>query len=134
MVAVSLIVLLLILLLTIAMVAGGGESVMVDLFGADLTTSGAGVYVIGLVAGVAVVVAFWLLRIGLRKGWRQHRRIKDLERRADRSENGEPAPSETPREHDPDGTETGRTETGRTDADRTETSRTDADRTDGERA
>ena len=118
MVAVSLIVLLLILLLTVAMAAGGGESVTVDVFGADLTTSGAGIYVIGLVAGATTMVALWLLRIGLRKGWRQHQRIKDLERRAEGSDKAEPTPTELPADSrsdavpdtDPDRAQTGRTE------------------------
>ncbi|WP_298329789.1 hypothetical protein [Haloactinopolyspora sp.] len=117
MVAVSLIVLLLILLLTVAMAAGGSETVTVDLFGADLTTSGSGVYVIGLVAGATTVVTLWLLRVGLRKGWRQHQRIKDLERRADQSdqsEKTEPTPTQQqPAEPGPDVSDADRTQTGR---------------------
>lgn len=83
MVAVALIVLLLVLLLTVAIIAGGGQTLTVDLFGAELTTSGGGVYVIGLICGAIVAATLWLLRVGLRKSWKQHKRIRELERRAD---------------------------------------------------
>lgn len=92
MVAGALIVLLLALLLTIGVIAGGGESLTVDLLGSEVTTSGSGLYVAGLVTGILSLAALWLLRIGLRKGWRKHKRIKDLERRADHT----PGPARAP--------------------------------------
>ncbi|WP_157552562.1 hypothetical protein [Jiangella gansuensis] len=102
MVAGALIVLLLALLLTIGVIAGGGESLTVELLGSEVTTSGSGLYFAGLVTGILTLAALWLLRIGLRKGWRQHKRIKDLERRADHTpgparapETGDASPPET---------------------------------------
>ncbi|TDE00350.1 hypothetical protein [Jiangella asiatica] len=98
MVAVALIVLLLALLLTIGVIAGGGESLSLDLLGSDVTTSGSALYFAGLVTGLATLAALWLLRIGLRKGWRQHKRIKDLERRAEHAPDRKPdstPPAET---------------------------------------
>jgi hypothetical protein len=91
-VAVALIVLLLALLLTIGVIVGAGQSLSVDLLGSEVTTSGSGLYVAGLVTGLATLAALWLLRIGLRKEWRQRKRIRDLERRAERAEpHGAPA-------------------------------------------
>lgn len=85
-VAVALIVLLLALLLTIGVLTGAGESLSVDLLGSEVTTSGSGLYVAGLITGLATLAALWLLRIGLRKGFKQRKRIRDLERRAERAD------------------------------------------------
>lgn len=109
MIAVALIVLLLVVLLTVAVIAGGGESTTVDLFDAEVSTSATGLFLTGLIAGGAAVLALWLLRVGLKKGWRQHKRIKDLERRADHT--GPAAEVDVSREdtvvdHDPDGRHT----------------------------
>lgn len=82
MVAVALIVLLLALLLTIGVLTGAGESLSVDLLGSEVTTSGSGLYLAGLITGLATLAALWLLRIGLRKELKQRKRIRDLERRA----------------------------------------------------
>ncbi|WP_146605327.1 hypothetical protein [Jiangella anatolica] len=88
MVAVALIVLLLALLLTIGVLTGAGESLSVDLLGSEVTTSGSGLYIAGLITGLATLAALWLLRIGLRKEWKQRKRIRELERRAEHA--GEP--------------------------------------------
>jgi hypothetical protein len=82
MVAVALLLLLLVLVLTIVVIAGGGESVVVDVFGGELSTSISGVFLVGLVAGFIVALALWLLRVGVRKDWRQRKRMRDLRRRA----------------------------------------------------
>ncbi|TDC45631.1 hypothetical protein E1212_28630 [Jiangella ureilytica] len=92
MVAVALIVLLLALLLTIGMVTGAGESIPVDLLGSEVTTSGSGLYFAGLLTGLATLASLWLLRVGLRKDWRQRKRIRDLERRAERADEPHGAP------------------------------------------
>lgn len=94
MVAVALIVLLLALLLTIGVVTGAGESISVDLLGSEVTTSGSGLYIAGLLTGLATLASLWLLRIGLRKGWRQRKRIRDLERRAERGDEPHGAPTD----------------------------------------
>lgn len=93
MVAVALIVLLLALLLTIGVLTGAGESLSVDLLGSEVTTSGSGLYIAGLITGLATLAALWLLRVGLRKGWEQRKRIRDLERRAERADDPVGAPA-----------------------------------------
>lgn len=110
MVAVALIVLLLALLLTIGVVTGAGESVSVDLLGSGVNTSGSGLYFAGLVTGLATLAALWLLRLGLRKGWKQRKRLRDLERRAERADQPHGAPaggdrSATDPDHRDDGAE-----------------------------
>lgn len=97
-VALGLILLLLALILAIAVLAGSSGSLTIDLFGAALTTTAAGLFVLGAVAGIGVIVALWLLRVGLRKGWRRHKQMKDLEHRAD----GARAPDESIGEERPD--------------------------------
>ncbi len=92
MVAVALIVLLLALLLTIGVLTGAGESLSVDLLGSEVTTSGSGLYIAGLITGLATLAALWLLRIGLRKELKQRKRIRDLERRADRADDPHGSP------------------------------------------
>lgn len=89
MIAFALILLLLALLLTVAIVTGGGDSITVDLFGSDVSTSVAVLYITGLLVGVATLLALVLLRIGLKKGWRQRKRMKDLQHRAERAEEHE---------------------------------------------
>lgn len=93
MVAVALIVLLLALLLTIGVLTGAGESLSVDLLGSEVTTSGSGLYIAGLITGLATLAALWLLRIGLRKELKQRKRIRDLERRADRADDPHGSPA-----------------------------------------
>ncbi|WP_157987639.1 hypothetical protein [Jiangella endophytica] len=93
MVAVALIVLLLALLLTIGVLTGAGESLSVDLLGSEVTTSGSGLYIAGLITGLATLAALWLLRVGLRKGLKQRKRIRDLERRAERADEPHGAPA-----------------------------------------
>ncbi|SEF12792.1 hypothetical protein [Jiangella alba] len=93
MVAVALIVLLLALLLTIGVLTGAGESLSVDLLGSEVTTSGSGLYIAGLITGLATLAALWLLRIGLRKELKQRKRIRDLERRADRADDPHGSPT-----------------------------------------
>ncbi len=97
-VAVALIVLLLALLLTIGVLTGAGESLSVDLLGSEVTTSGSGLYIAGLITGLATLAALWLLRIGLRKELKQRKRIRDLERRA---ESGADEPHGTPADDRP---------------------------------
>lgn len=83
MVALALIFLVIAALLTIAIIpASSGESVDLELFGAHMTVSVAGMYVTGLVVGVIAVLSARLLRFGVVREWRQRKRIKDLERRA----------------------------------------------------
>ncbi|TDD70482.1 hypothetical protein E1262_09600 [Jiangella aurantiaca] len=94
MVAVALIVLLLALLLTIGVLTGAGESLSVDLLGSEVTTSGSALYVAGLITGLATLAALWLLRIGLRKEFKQRKRMRDLERRAERDDQPHGAPAD----------------------------------------
>lgn len=88
MVAVALLLLLLVLVLTGVVITGGGEMVVVDVFGGELSTSATGVFLTGLVAGAVVALALWLLRVGVRKDWRQRRRMRALKRRADDADHG----------------------------------------------
>ena len=120
MVAVALIVLLLALLLTIGVITGAGDSLSVDLLGSSVSTSGTGLYLAGLVTGLATLASLWLLRVGLRKGWRQHRRIRDLERRAERSDepHGAPATDRHDDQRDGDRQEPARAESGTPASDR----------------
>ncbi|RIQ27333.1 hypothetical protein [Jiangella rhizosphaerae] len=82
------------MLLTIGVLTGAGESLSVDLLGSEVTTSGSGLYVAGLVTGLATLAALWLLRIGLRKEFKQRKRIRDLERRAERGGRPDSAPAD----------------------------------------
>lgn len=132
-VAVALIVLLLALLLTIGVVTGASESISVDLLGSEVTTSGSGLYVAGLLTGVAALASLWLLRVGLRKGWRQRKRIRDLERRAERADepHGAPADDRLPADQDP--TRSDRAGDVPRDEDRRDGDQRDTDRRDGDR-
>lgn len=93
MIAAALIILLLALLFTIAILAGAGESMTVELFGSEVSTAGNGLFLAGVVIGAGAALALWFLRIGMKKGWRQHRRMKELERRAEQAEVHEPVPT-----------------------------------------
>lgn len=121
-VAVALIVLLLALLLTIGIITGAGESLSVDLLGSTVTTSGTGLFFSGLVTGIATLASLWLLRVGLRKGWRQRKHIRDLERRAERGD--EPAGDRVPA--DPDRTAADDSGADRRDEDRQEPARAES--------
>lgn len=90
MVVLALLLLALAVLLTIGIVVGDSQPMVVDVFGVDVRTSTGGLFTTGIVIGVVVIVAIGLLRLGLKRGWRRHQKIKDLERRA------EPAERETP--------------------------------------
>ncbi|MGH8829023.1 MAG: hypothetical protein ACRDVZ_15785 [Jiangellaceae bacterium] len=82
MVASALILVGLAVLLIAAVVSGDGQSLTVELFGVDVETSVAGLFLTGVVTGVVTLLAFGLLRAGLHKGWRQRKRLRELERRA----------------------------------------------------
>ena len=129
MIAVALIVLLLALLLTVGVVTGAGESISVDLLGSEVTTSGSGLYFAGLLTGLATLASLWLLRVGLRKGWRQRKRIRDLERRAERAD--EPHGDGSPADHDPAPSD--RADDRPRDEDRRDGDRRDSERHDGDR-
>lgn len=82
MMTLALVLLVLVALLIIAVVAGSGGSVELDVFGVEVTATVVGLFLAGLVAGVVTVLAIVLLRVGLRKGIRQRQRMRDLEQRA----------------------------------------------------
>lgn len=88
MVALALILLGLAVLLIVAVVSGDGQSLTVELFDADVDTSTTAVFFSGLVTGVTILLALVLLRLGLQMGWRQRKKVKDLERRAKKAETG----------------------------------------------
>ena len=82
MVALALILLVLAALLALAVVTGDGLPLTIDLFGLDVETSAAGLFLTGVAVGLVTLLALVLLRVGLKKGWRKHQKIRDLERRA----------------------------------------------------
>lgn len=82
MVALALILLVLAALLVLGVVTGDGQSLTIDLFGLDVQTSAAGLFLTGVVVGLVTLLALVLLRVGLKQGWRKHQKIRDLERRA----------------------------------------------------
>lgn len=82
MVALALILLALSALLVLGVVTGDGQSLTIDLFGLDVQTSAAGLFLTGVVVGLVTLLALALLRVGLKQGWRKHQKLRDLERRA----------------------------------------------------
>lgn len=103
MVALALILVALAVLLVAAVVSGEGQALTVDLFGVHVETSVTGLFLTGVVTGVVVVLAFGLLRSGLHKGWRQRKRLKELERRARAAEaERTPADEAGPADDQPD--------------------------------
>ncbi len=121
MIALGLIVLVLAALLVVGVLTGEGQTLTVDLFGVDVTTSLAGLFLAGVAAGAVAVLSLILLRAGFVTSWRQHQKVRDLERRAYEAEQrevrGEPdepepvaaEPSDGRVVDDDDGTGTGLT-------------------------
>lgn len=91
MVVLALLLLALAVLLTIGIVVGDAQPMVVDVFGVDVRTSAGGLFTTGIVIGVVAIVAVGLLRLGLKRGWRRHQKLKDLERRAEPVERDTPA-------------------------------------------
>jgi hypothetical protein len=89
MIALGLILIVLAGLLVVGVLTGDGQDLTVDLFGVQLTTSLSGLFLAGVAAGAVAVLSLILLRVGFVTNWRQHQKVRELERRAYEAETRE---------------------------------------------
>lgn len=82
MVAVALVLLLAVVLIVADIAMGEYQALTLEVFGNTIETSVEGLFISGIASGILSLGALVMLRVGVRRSWQRHRRMRDLERRA----------------------------------------------------